>query len=77
VIVGLLVFVGLLVIFHRPIVLAIGRKLVLRHAAKENLKTRAKSQSRYSFATRLVAVILDKQAVTCCKGWRGLIHRVQ
>ena len=38
VIVGLLVFVGLLVIFHRPILLAIGRKLVLRYAAKENLK---------------------------------------
>lgn len=38
VIAGLLVFVAILVIFHRPILLAIGRKIVLRYAAKENLK---------------------------------------
>jgi autotransporter translocation and assembly factor TamB len=38
VIAGLLVFLALLVIFHRPVLLAIGRKIVLRYAAKENLK---------------------------------------
>lgn len=38
VIAGFLVFMALLVIFHRPIVFAIGRKIVLRYAAKENLK---------------------------------------
>src|SRR5882724_5071856 len=36
--IGLAVCVGLLIIFHRPILLAIGRKVVLRYAAKENLK---------------------------------------
>jgi hypothetical protein len=35
---GLVVCLALLVIFHRPILLAIGRKIVLRYAAKENLK---------------------------------------
>jgi hypothetical protein len=35
---GLVVCIALLVIFHRPILLAIGRKLVLRYTAKENLK---------------------------------------
>jgi hypothetical protein len=38
VIAGLVVCVALLVIFHRPILLAIGRNVVLRYAAKENLK---------------------------------------
>jgi len=38
VIAGLLIFVALLVILHRPILLAIGRKIVLRYAASENLK---------------------------------------
>jgi autotransporter translocation and assembly factor TamB len=38
VIAGLAVCVALLVIFHRPILLAIGRKIVLQYAAKENLK---------------------------------------
>jgi autotransporter translocation and assembly factor TamB len=38
VIAGLLVFLALLVIFHRPVLLAIGRRIVLRYAAKENLK---------------------------------------
>lgn len=38
VIAGLLVFVALLVIFHRPILLTIGRKIVLNYAAKQNLK---------------------------------------
>lgn len=38
VIAGVLVFLGLLVIFHRPILLSIGRRIVLRYAAKENLK---------------------------------------
>jgi len=38
VIAGLIVCVALLVVFHRPILLAIGRQLVLRYAAKENLK---------------------------------------
>ena len=33
-----LVFVALLVIFHRPILLGIGRKIVLNYAAKQNLK---------------------------------------
>jgi hypothetical protein len=37
-IVGLAACVALLVIFHRPILLAIGRQLVLRYAARENLK---------------------------------------
>lgn len=35
---GLVVCMGLLIIFHRPVLLAIGRKVVLRYAAKENLK---------------------------------------
>jgi hypothetical protein len=35
---GLVICVAFLVIFHRPILLAIGRKVVLRYAAKENLK---------------------------------------
>src|SRR5437762_194416 len=36
--IGLAVCVALLIIFHRPILLAIGRQIVLRYAAKENLK---------------------------------------
>ena len=36
--IGLVVCMGLLLIFHRPILLAIGRKVVMRYAAKENLK---------------------------------------
>src|SRR5947208_12816944 len=36
--IGLAVCVGLLIIFHRPILLAIGRQIALRYAAKENLK---------------------------------------
>ncbi len=36
--IGLAVCVALLIIFHRPILLAIGRNVVLRYAAKENLK---------------------------------------
>jgi hypothetical protein len=36
--VGLAVCVALLIIFHRPILLAIGRQIVLRYAARENLK---------------------------------------
>src|SRR5438046_1067898 len=35
--IGLAVCVALLIIFHRPILLAIGRKIVLRYAANENL----------------------------------------
>src|SRR5436190_1502346 len=35
---ALAVCVALLAIFHRPILLAIGRQIVLRYAAKENLK---------------------------------------
>ncbi len=35
---GLAVCVGLLIIFHRPILLAIGRQFALRYATKENLK---------------------------------------
>jgi hypothetical protein len=35
---GVGICVALLVIFHRPILLAIGRKIVLQYAAKENLK---------------------------------------
>ena len=38
VMIGLAVCVALLIIFHRPILLAIGRKIVLQYAAKENLK---------------------------------------
>ena len=38
VIVGLVVCVALLVLLHRPILLAIGRKIVLNYAAKQNLK---------------------------------------
>jgi TamB, inner membrane protein subunit of TAM complex len=38
VLVGLAACVALLVIFHRPILLAIGRQIVLRYAAQENLK---------------------------------------
>src|SRR6266571_9255988 len=36
--IGLAVCVALLIIFHRPILLAIGRRIVLRYAANENLK---------------------------------------
>ena len=36
--VGLAACVALLIIFHRPILLTIGRQLVLRYAARENLK---------------------------------------
>ena len=36
--IGLALCAALLIIFHRPILLAIGRKVVLRYAAKENLK---------------------------------------
>jgi len=38
VVVGLAACVALLIIFHRPILLAIGRQIVLRYAARENLK---------------------------------------
>jgi autotransporter translocation and assembly factor TamB len=38
VLVGLAACVALLLIFHRPILLAIGRQIVLRYAARENLK---------------------------------------
>jgi autotransporter translocation and assembly factor TamB len=38
VLVGLAAGVALLIIFHRPILLAIGRQIVLRYAARENLK---------------------------------------
>ena len=38
VIAGLVVCVALLVLLHRPILLAIGRKIVLNYAAKHNLK---------------------------------------
>jgi hypothetical protein len=38
VMVGLAVCVALLIIFHRPILLAIGRQIVLRYVARENLK---------------------------------------
>jgi len=38
VIVGLVVCVALLVLLHRPILLAIGRKIVLNYATKHNLK---------------------------------------
>jgi len=36
--IGLAVCVGLIIIFHRPILLGIGRKIVLNYAAKQNLK---------------------------------------
>ena len=36
--VGLAACAALLIIFHRPILLAIGRQIVLRYAARENLK---------------------------------------
>ncbi len=36
--IGLAICVGLLIIFHRPILLAIGRQIALRYAAKDNLK---------------------------------------
>ena len=38
VIAGLVICVALLVLLHRPILLAIGRKIVLEYAAKQNLK---------------------------------------
>ena len=38
VLVGLATCAALLIIFHRPILLAIGRQLVMRYAARENLK---------------------------------------
>lgn len=38
VLVGLAVCAALLIIFHRPILLAIGRHIVLQYAARENLK---------------------------------------
>src|SRR5438034_8844658 len=36
--IGLAICVGLLIIFHRPILLAIFREVALRYASKENLK---------------------------------------
>jgi len=38
VLVGLAMCAALLIVFHRPILLAIGRQIVLRYAARENLK---------------------------------------
>src|SRR3954454_2248964 len=38
VMIGLAACVGLLIIFHRPILLAIVRQVALRYASKENLK---------------------------------------
>jgi len=38
VMIGLVVCMGLLIIFHRPILLAIGRQIALRYAAGQNLK---------------------------------------
>jgi len=38
VLVGLAACAGLLIIFHRPILLSIGRQILLRYAARENLK---------------------------------------
>ena len=38
VLIGLAVCAALLIIFHRPILLAIGRQIVLRYAARENLR---------------------------------------
>ncbi|PYK16165.1 MAG: hypothetical protein DME55_12665, partial [Verrucomicrobia bacterium] len=38
VLIGLALCAALLIIFHRPILLAIGRQIVLRYAARENLK---------------------------------------
>jgi autotransporter translocation and assembly factor TamB len=38
VLIGLAACVALLIIFHRPILLAVGRQIVLRYAARENLK---------------------------------------
>ncbi|PYL32411.1 MAG: hypothetical protein DMF38_15175, partial [Verrucomicrobia bacterium] len=38
VLVGLAVCAAFVIIFHRPILLAIGRQIVLRYAARENLK---------------------------------------
>ena len=38
VLIGLAVCAALLIIFHRPILLAIGRQIVLRYAERENLK---------------------------------------
>ena len=36
--IGLAVCAGLLIIFHRPILVAVGRQIALRYAAKQNLK---------------------------------------
>ena len=36
--IGFVICLALLIIFHRPILLGIGRQIVLRYAAKENLK---------------------------------------
>ena len=36
--IGLAICVGLLIIFHRPILLAIVRQVAVRYASKENLK---------------------------------------
>ena len=38
VVIGVAICVALLIIFHRPILLAIGRQIVLRYASRENLK---------------------------------------
>ena len=64
--IGLAVCVGLLIIFHRPILLAIGRKIVLRYAAKENLKVDFRvegnpfSISRFEIFTRSRLVRRDR-----------------
>jgi TamB, inner membrane protein subunit of TAM complex len=36
--IGLTIFAALLIIFHRPILVTVGRQIALRYAAKENLK---------------------------------------
>ncbi len=62
VIAGLVVLVALLLLLHRPILLAIGRRMVLNYAAKHNLKADFESReilsaaSRFGISTRLQLV---------------------
>ena len=62
VIAGLVVLVALLLLVHRPILLAIGRRMVLNYAAKHNLKAdfrvegNPSAASRFGISTRLQLV---------------------
>jgi hypothetical protein len=55
--IGLAVCAALLVIFHRPILLAIGRRIVLQYAAKKNLKADFRVEGNRRNMKRLISII--------------------